>query len=179
MPAATAKTKAPAPAEALRLLPPDAASQPDDERDLRRTLELVFYTHMEMANLADQVLAQYGLGRAHHRVLYFVARRPGITVNEILSILRITNQALSRTLNQLMRMELIEQRPGKIDRRHRCHYCTAKGVQLDRRLTRRQFQHIETSLRGLPSQQLKIFWSVLYRMVREQDKPWITDYQPD
>ncbi|WP_430395965.1 MarR family winged helix-turn-helix transcriptional regulator [Ferrovibrio sp.] len=156
-----------------------AAMMADVEQDSRRTLELVFYVHMEMAHLADRVLSQYDMGRAHHRVLYLTAHNPGITVNEILSILRITNQALSRTLNQLMRMDLIEQRPGKTDRRHRCHYCTPKGLQLDRRLTKLQFEHIETSLRHLPRKQLETFWAVLYEMVRDQDKPWISVYQPE
>lgn len=155
-----------------------AAMMADVEQDSRRTLELVFYVHMEMANLADQVLSQYDMGRPHHRVLYLTAHNPGITVNEILSILRITNQALSRTLNQLMRMDLIEQRPGKTDRRHRCHYCTPKGLQLDRRLTKLQFQHIEASLDHLPRKDLETFWRVLYLMVRDQDKPWISVYKP-
>ncbi len=149
-----------------------------DETALRRTLELVFYVHMEQASLADEVLLQYGLGRPHHRVLHFAVCRPGITVNELLSILRITNQAFSRTLNQLTKMGLMEQRPGLTDRRLRCNYATNKGAQLHRRLIKRQFEHIERSLRGLPQKDLDTFWSVLYRMVREQDKAWITDYQP-
>ncbi len=149
-----------------------------DESSLRRTLELVFYVHMEQASLADEVLVQYGLGRPHHRILHFAVSRPGITVNELLSILRITNQAFSRTLNQLTKMGLMEQRPGLTDRRLRCNYATAKGVQLHRRLIKRQFEHIERSLRGVPQKDMETFWSVLYHMVREQDKTWITDYKP-
>jgi len=146
-----------------------------DLRSLRRTLELVFFVHIEMADLANQVLEQYGLGRPHHRALYFVVRRPGINVGELMSVLRITNQALSRTINQLVKMDLIEQRSSDQDRRHRCHFPTAKGVDLDRRLTRRQFDHIDRSLVDVPKSDLEIFWDVLRKMVREQDKPWISD----
>ena len=146
-----------------------------DKRSLRRTLELVFYVHIEMADLANQVLEQYSLGRPHHRALYFVVRRPGINVSELMSILRITNQALSRTINQLVDMDLIEQRSSKQDRRHRCHFPTTKGINLDQRLTKRQFDHIDRSLAGVSKRDLEIFWDVLSHMVREQDRPWISD----
>lgn len=146
-----------------------------DLRALRRTLELVFFVHIEMADLANQVLEQYGLGRPHHRALYFVVRRPGINVGELMSVLRITNQALSRTINQLVKMDLIEQRSSKQDRRHRCHFPTAKGIDLDQRLTKRQFDHIDRSLVGVSKRELEIFWDVLRSMVREQDKAWISD----
>lgn len=146
-----------------------------DKTSLRRTLELVFFVHIEMADLANQVLEKYGLGRPHHRALYFVVRRPGITVGELMSILRITNQALSRTINQLVKMDLIEQRSSKQDRRHRCHFPTAKGISLDQRLTERQFDHIDRSLADVSTRELEIFWDVLRDMVREQDKPWISD----
>jgi DNA-binding MarR family transcriptional regulator len=145
-----------------------------DERSLHRTLELVFYVHMEMADRANRVLAEHQLGRAHHRVLYFVVQQPGITVNELLSILRITNQALSRTINQLTRMELIEQRPGQDDRRHRCNYPTPKGLTLFRKLTKLQYQHVDESLAGVSKKDLNTFWDVLLRMVRDQDRAWIT-----
>ncbi|RJF69761.1 MarR family winged helix-turn-helix transcriptional regulator [Rhodopseudomonas palustris] len=144
------------------------------EQSLHRTLELVFYAHMEMADLANQVLALHKLGRAHHRVLYFVVQQPGITVNELISILRITNQALSRTINQLAQMQLIEQKPGQQDRRHRCNFPTPKGIALCRQLTRLQYQHIDRSLAGVPREDLKVFWDVLLRMVREKDRAWIT-----
>lgn len=162
----------------LRELPGELRAGPAtaaDKQALRRTLELVFYVHMEMAGLANQVLEEYGLGRPHHRVLYLTVRRPGITVSELMSILRVTNQALSRTINQVVKMGLIEQRPGRPDRRHRCHYPTPKGISLEQRLKRRQFDHIERSLAGVPKRELDVFWDILRRMVREQDKQWISD----
>lgn len=152
----------------------DKSSSPSHEQSLRRTLELVFYVHMEMADLANRVLAEHQLGRPHHRVLYFVVQQPGITVNELLSILRITNQALSRTINQLTRMDLIEQKPGQQDRRHRCNYPTSKGIRLCRRLTKLQYEHIEKSLAGVSRKDMKTFWDVLLKMVRDQDRIWIT-----
>lgn len=145
-----------------------------DEQTLHRTLELVFYVHMEMADRANRALAEYQLGRAHHRVLYFVVQQPGITVNELLSILRITNQALSRTINQLTRMDLIEQRPGQEDRRHRCNYPTPEGLMLSRKLAKLQYEHIDESLAGVSRKDLKTFWDVLLKMVRDQDRAWIT-----
>lgn len=150
-----------------------------DERSLHRTLELVFYVHMEMADRANRVLAEYQLGRAHHRVLYFVVQQPGITINDLLSILRITNQALSRTINQLSRMGLIEQRPGQQDRRHRCNFPTQKGISLHQQLTKSQYQHIDESLANVSKKDLDNFWNVLLKMVRNQDRAWITTSESD
>lgn len=150
----------------------------DTELDCRRTLELVFYVHIEMAKFADRELARYKMGRAHHRVLYLTAHNPGIAVHDIMSVLRVSNQALSRTLSQLMNMDLIEQRPGKPDRRRRCHHCTPKGMQLIRRLTQMQFRQIEEVQRGLPRKHLESLWAALYHMVRDSDKPWISIYPP-
>jgi DNA-binding MarR family transcriptional regulator len=68
----------------------------------RRTIELVYFAHIDQADWADHVLAKHGIGRPHHRVLYFSHRFPGISVRELMVILRITNQALARTTTQLV-----------------------------------------------------------------------------
>ncbi|WP_296990476.1 MarR family winged helix-turn-helix transcriptional regulator, partial [Thalassospira sp. UBA1131] len=86
------------------------------EEELRQGIELLFYAYRDFTEVADQMLAQYNFGRAHHRVIYFVSRNPGITVSDLLSILKITKQSLSRVLGQLVREGFIEQKTGVQDR---------------------------------------------------------------
>src|SRR5919205_3011055 len=87
------------------------------EDDLRQGIELLFFAYRDFTAEADAILAQFGFGRAHHRVIYFVGRNPSMTVSELLGILRITKQSLSRVLGQLVRQGFIIQKPGSTDRR--------------------------------------------------------------
>ena len=87
---------------------------------------------------ADAILAELGMGRAHHRVLHFVGRHPGITVGDLLGILGITKQSLGRVLTPLVEQGYVLQAPGRSDRRQRLLSLTPKGVELERRLFERQ-----------------------------------------
>jgi DNA-binding MarR family transcriptional regulator len=82
------------------------------EDELREAMELLFFAYRDFTSEPDAVLAEYAFGRAHHRVIYFVGRHPGMTVSDLLGILRITKQSLSRVLGQLVRDGFIVQRPG-------------------------------------------------------------------
>ncbi len=89
------------------------------EEELRQGMELLFYAYRDFAEEADSILAKYELGRAHHRALYFIGRHPKISVSELLSILRITKQSLSRVLSELVQQGFIIPQPGLRDRRRR------------------------------------------------------------
>jgi DNA-binding MarR family transcriptional regulator len=108
------------------------------EADLREGVELLFYAYRDFTAEPDAMLAKIGLGRAHHRVIYFVGRYPGITVTDLLAILRITKQSLSRVLGDLLEQGYVGQRQGTRDRRQRLLTLTDKGQELERALTETQ-----------------------------------------
>lgn len=141
-----------------------------------RTLELVFFVHMQMADAADQMLAEHGLGRPHHRVLYFAGRQPGITVGELMTLLRISNQALARTTNLLTAEGLLEQRYSPSDRRVRQNFITPKAQALLKLTTQRQLGTIAAALEHLTPSQVEGMWSGLQVMVRPEDMAWITEH---
>jgi DNA-binding MarR family transcriptional regulator len=93
-------------------------------------IELMFFAYRDFAGDADPLLATLGFGRAHHRVLHFVARRPGLTIAELLEILRITKQSLNRVLKELIGRGYVEPRAGTKDRRQRQLFPTAWGEAL-------------------------------------------------
>src|SRR5271165_287178 len=93
-------------------------------------IELLFFAYRDFVGDADRLLESYGFGRAHHRVLYFVGRRPGLTIAELLEILRITKQSLNRVLREVVDKNFIEARAGAFDRRRRELYATAEGERL-------------------------------------------------
>jgi DNA-binding MarR family transcriptional regulator len=109
-------------------------------------IELLFFAYRDFVGDADEILAKFGFGRAHHRVLHFVNRNPGMKVAELLDILKITKQSLGRVLKQLLDEGYVEQKEGATDRRHRLLYVTAKGEALALRLAALQTARIAGAL---------------------------------
>jgi DNA-binding MarR family transcriptional regulator len=110
-------------------------------------MELLYFAYRDFTAEPDAMLARWGFGRAHHRVIYFVGRQPQMTVSDLLATLRITKQSLSRVLGQLVRQGFIQQRPGNRDRRQRLLELTVKGVELERQLSENQRQRIAKAYR--------------------------------
>jgi DNA-binding MarR family transcriptional regulator len=109
-------------------------------------IELLFFAYRDFVGDADAILAEFGFGRAHHRVLHFINRNPGMKVAELLHILKITKQSLGRVLKQLLDEGYVEQKEGDRDRRQRLLYLTAKGEGLATRLVGLQAARIGRAL---------------------------------
>jgi DNA-binding MarR family transcriptional regulator len=112
-------------------------------------IELFFFAYRDFTSDPDQILARYGFGRAHHRVVHFVNRIPGLTVAELLEVLQITKQSLARVLKQLLDTGYIVQVQGRQDRRQRKLYPTAKGRALSLALAAPQSRRIAKALRNV------------------------------
>ncbi|MEN3794448.1 MarR family transcriptional regulator [Fulvimarina sp. MAC3] len=111
-----------------------------------RFIELMFFAYRQFTADADAILASYGFGRAHHRILHFVNRSPGITIAELLELLKITKQSLSRVLRQLIDEGFVAQLPGEEDRRQRRLYPTPKGRDLTLELSRQQSKRLDAAI---------------------------------
>ncbi len=139
---------------------PDPVS-PWSEEDIRQGIELMFFAYRDFTSDPDRILAPLGMGRAHHRVVHFVGRTPGMTVGELLAILKITKQSLARVLGQLIREGYIVQRPGATDRRERRLHLTASGQALERRLSEPQRQRVAAAYRAAGPAAVDAFRCVL------------------
>jgi DNA-binding MarR family transcriptional regulator len=140
------------------------------DEELRQSMELLFYAYRGFTAQADALLDQHNFGRAHHRVIYFVGRYPSISVAELLSILRITKQSLSRVLGQLVTEGFITQRPGTRDRRQRLLALTEQGVELERRLSADQRERIAAAYREAGPQAVEGYRKVLLAMIDPRDR---------
>lgn len=114
-------------------------------------IELLFFAYRDFVSDPDEVLGGYGFGRAHHRVVHFVNRHPGIRVADLLDILKITKQSLSRVLKELLDQNFVEARAGVADRRQRHLYPTAKGRKLALDLAHLQSRRFSRALDALPA----------------------------
>lgn len=132
--------------------------------------ELLFFAYRDFINDPDKLLEQYGFGRAHHRVLHFVNRNPGLRVADLLHILKITKQSLARVLKQLIDDGFVTQRSGKEDRRQRLLYVTPKGTKLAEKLTNLQIRRIEEALGEAGPGADDATQRFLFAMIAEKDR---------
>ncbi len=141
--------------------------------DLVACVELFFFAYRDFTCDPDIILDQYGFGRAHHRVLHFVRRNPGLKVAELLDILKITKQSLARVLKQLIDEGFVMQRAGDEDRRERRLFVSAKGARLTDKLTEIQVKRIEAALRKAGPGAESLAQKFLFAMIAEKDLPQV------
>ena len=120
-----------------------------DDASLVPLVEMLFFAYRDFTGEADAALEAYGLGRAHHRVLHFVNRTPGIRVADLLTLLKITKQSLGRVLRKLVADRWIEQVPGPDDRRERRLTLTPRGQGLAAELAALQTRRISAALQEI------------------------------
>ncbi|MHA1538459.1 MAG: MarR family winged helix-turn-helix transcriptional regulator [Alphaproteobacteria bacterium] len=131
------------------------------EEELRQGMELLLLAHRDFMAEADGLLAERGLGRAHHRAVYFIGRHPEISVSELLELLGITKQSLSRVLNSLLAAGYVEVQPGPSDRRRRLLSLSQSGAELERALTHKQRHHFARAYREAGAEAVEGFRKVL------------------
>lgn len=144
------------------------------EDELRQGIELMFYAYRDFTAEPDAILARIGFGRAHHRVIHFVGRQPGMTVSDLLDILKITKQSLSRVLSELVSKGYVVQRPGTRDRRQRLLDLTDKGAELERQLSEGQRALVARAYRAAGAEAVDGFRKVLLGMINDTDRAKFT-----
>lgn len=169
--------------EPNRQAPIDAAGS----ADLVKFVELLFFAYRDFTGDADELLADLGYGRAHHRVIHFVARHPGLRVADLLDILGITKQSLARVLKQLIDDEFVTQRSGETDRRERHLYLTQKGQNFAAKLTQVQCARVGNALNVVGSEGSERVEAFLTAMISDHDQAAVAalfekairhDYEP-
>ena len=146
---------------------PDSASADEPYFDL---IELLFFAYRDFVGDADEVLAKLGFGRAHHRVLHFVNRNPGMKVADLLDILKITKQSLGRVLKQLIDEGYVVQKAGANDRRQRLLYVSPAGAALALKLAGLQAERIARVLADLGPGAREAARRFLAGMIDAQDR---------
>ena len=134
-------------------------------------IEGMFFGYRDFVGVADERLAEMGYGRAHHRVLHFVDRHPGLTVGELLAILKVTKQGVSRVLKTLIDDGLIEVRAGEFDRREKRLQTTPAGHDLAREVVRIQSGRIGSALAAAGPDASRTVFAFLTGLVDDDDRP--------
>lgn len=140
------------------------------EPELRRGLELLYFGNSHLTRSIDQGLSQEGLGRAHHRALYFIARQPDLTVSDLLSLLAITKQSLGRVLTELTDRGMVETRPGTRDRRQRLLRLTPAGQKLENELFEALRERLSAAYASAGQAAVGGFWAVLEGLIPPEER---------
>lgn len=146
------------------------------DEELRKGIELLYFAYRDLVSDPDEALAQYGFGRAHHRVIHFVGRRPGMPVADLLEILSITKQSLSRVLSSLVEEGYVRQDKGSRDRRQRLLYLTDKGRELERKLAALQRDRVIRAYKDAGADAVAGFWRVLLGLIDPDNRAAIQDF---
>jgi DNA-binding MarR family transcriptional regulator len=143
------------------------------EAEIRRGIELMHFGHGRLFEAVDRKLEAEGLGRAHHRALYFIARQPDLTVSRLLALLGITKQSLGRVINELAARELIEARVGRDDRRQRLLRLTPTGIALESELFEILRARMSAAYGDAGPAAVAGFWLVLEGLVPPAERPML------
>ena len=149
------------------------------KQDLRRGIELMFFAYRDFTGEADQILLELELGRAHHRVIYFVGRRPNMSVSDLLAILKITKQSLSRVLSHLIDTGYIRQTQGVRDKRQRLLALTKKGTDLEAKLTDVQCRRFAAAYSARGGTAVDGFVKVLSSLLDEEMRAELREEYPE
>ncbi len=149
------------------------------EEEIRLAQDLLFFAYRDFTNAADVILEELELGRAHHRALHYIGRNPGITVSDLLTILRITKQSLARVLTVLMEQGYVAQAQGRSDRRQRLLTLTPAGQALERRLFERQRERLLAAYREAGGAAVDGFRRVMRGIMDAQGRAYLDQGDPN
>lgn len=145
------------------------------EEEFRIAQDTIFFALRDLTAAPDAILDELGLGRAHHRCLHWIGRRPDLKVGELLEILSITKQSLARVLGPLIRQGYVAQAKGEKDRRQRLLSLTEKGAVLERKLFEVQRERLAAAYREAGGPAVEGFRRVLRGMTKDQGRKYIDE----
>ena len=140
-----------------------------NDKEIRKVIELIFFSYRDFTAGPDQILEKLSFGRAHHRVIYFVGKKDKITIKELLGVLKITKQSLSRVLNQLVKEGFIVVSTG-LDKRTKNLSLTSSGLSLENKLSTIQIQRIKKVISNFNQEDIDGFKKILFEMIEIDNK---------
>ena len=140
-----------------------------NEKEIRKVIELIFFSYRDFKVGPDKILEKLSFGRAHHRVIYFVGKKNNITIKNLLKVLQITKQSLSRVLNQLVKEGFIIVSTG-IDKRTKTLSLTSKGLNLENKLSAIQIKKIKKIIKNFDTKDINGFKKILFEMIETGNK---------
>tara|TARA_B100000959_G_C14725336_1_gene518665 strand:+ start:22 stop:507 length:486 start_codon:yes stop_codon:yes gene_type:complete len=145
-----------------------------NDKEIKKVIELIFFSYRDFTAGPDKILEKLSFGRAHHRAIYFVGKKNNITIKELLGVLKITKQSLSRVLNQLVKEGFIVVSTG-LDKRTKTLSLTNNGKNLENELSTIQINKIKKVINNFNHEDINGFKKILYEMIEADNKKTFQD----
>ena len=139
------------------------------DKEIKKVIELLFFAYRDFTAGPDKILEKIQFGRAHHRIIYFIGKKNNITIKDLLAILQITKQSLSRVLNQLVSEGYVNVTTG-YDKRTKDLSLTQKGIDLEDKLSTIQINKIKKIISKSEESDINGFKRILYDMIDDNNK---------
>ena len=146
------------------------------ETEIRRGAELLFFGYGHLYRQTDECLAKQGMGRAHHRALYFIARQPDLTISALLRTLAITKQSLGRVLSELTERDMVETRVGREDRGQSLESLTPAGAKLEQELFEAMRTRLSAAYAQAGQDSVTGFWRVLEALIPPAERNRLAEF---
>ena len=145
-----------------------------NDKEIKKVIELIFFSYRDFTAGPDKILEKLSFGRAHHRAIYFVGKKNNITIKELLGVLKITKQSLSRVLNQFVKEGFIVVSTG-LDKRTKTLSLTNNGKNLENELSTIQINKIKKVINNFNHEDINGFKKILYEMIEADNKKTFQD----
>lgn len=147
------------------------------EAEVRRGMELLYFAHSHLMRSVDDSLERAQLGRAHHRALYFIARKPGMVISDLIALLGITKQSLSRIIKDLDERGLLTLQTGRHDRRQKELHLTPAGAKLEASIFAQTRAIMAATYSEVGQDAVTGFWRVCEGLIPPSERRRIADLQ--
>ena len=149
------------------MVDPSDRAAPKNPDALRDAIELMYFAYRAFTDRADRILERRGLGRVHHRILYFIGRNPDISVSGLLEVLAVSKQALNAPLRQLLEMHLVAVAATGPDKRVKPLRLTEAGRRLEGELTGAQMRQLQAAFETAGASEAGGWRAVMAELARE------------
>ena len=138
------------------------------DHQLKEYIEKIFNGYRETVADAKKVLDKHALGTAHNKVIHLISLYEGITISNLLRMLKVTKQSLNRVLNDLVEIKAIEFKRDEIDTRVKHVYLTEEGEKIFDEIFSAQKKRIYDAFLSSESNDVISFDKVLKKIINEK-----------
>jgi len=140
------------------------------DKELKIAFELLFFTIKDFDRNISFLLKKFGYNKTHFAVIFLASNNYYLTIKDLLVILNIKKQSLSKIINKLKKDEVIILKKSKKDKRNKNIYLTKKGIKIEKKLTEKQINNIANAYKNAGTESINGFKKILINLISKNSK---------
>ena len=139
-------------------------------KELKIAFELLFFTIKDFDRNISFLLKKFGYNKTHFAVIFLASNNYYLTIKDLLTILDIKKQSLSKIINKLINDEIIILKKSKKDKRNKNIYLTKKGLKIEKKITNKQINNIANAYKNAGKDSINGFKKILLNLLSKTSK---------